>query len=140
MLTANTRALELLDVTQEGVPGARVRPAFPINHYEGSADTAVVYFEVEPGEHLPSHTDSAEEILYIVEGEGEAQVGDERAHVSAGDLAVIPAMVPHGVANTGDQTLKVVGFFSDAKITSTFERDLQPLGTNVVEMGAPVPA
>ena len=77
---------------------------------------------------------------YIVAGEGEAQVGDERARVSAGDLAVIPAMVPHGVANVGDETLKVVGFFSEARITSTFERDLEPLGTNVVEMGAPVPA
>ena len=117
-----------------------MHPAFPINHYEGSEDTAVVYFEVEPGEHLPQHTDSAEEVLYIVAGEGEAQVGDERARVSAGDLAVIPAMVPHGVANVGDETLKVVGFFSEARITSTFERDLEPLGTNVVEMGAPVPA
>ena len=32
------------------------------------------------------HTDSAEEILYIVAGEGEARLGDERGPVQAGDL------------------------------------------------------
>jgi hypothetical protein len=49
-------------------------------------------------------------------------------------------MVPHGVRNTGDETLKVVGFFSGSKIHSTFEEPLQPLGMTGIEMGAPVPA
>ena len=61
----------------------------------------VVYFEVEPGQYLPTHTDSPEEVLYIVAGTGEAHVGDERGVVSAGDLAVIPSMVPHGIRNIG---------------------------------------
>ena len=89
---------------------------------------------------LPRHTDSEEEILYIVAGEAEAEVGDELGHVRAGDLAVIPAMVPHGVRNTGHETLKVVGFFSGSKIVSNFEEPLQPLGTAEIEMGAPVAA
>ncbi len=42
-------------------------------------------------------------------GEGEARLGDERGRVRAGDLALIPAMVPHRIANTGDERLKVVG-------------------------------
>jgi quercetin dioxygenase-like cupin family protein len=141
MLTARTPDLDLLTVWQDSDPDtARVSPAFPINHYEGSADSAVVYFEIAPGEHLPRHTDSAEEILYIVAGRGEAEAGGEYAAVEAGDLAVIPAMVPHGVRNTGDETLKVVGFFSEAKIVSNFEEPLQPLGVAEIEMGAPVPA
>ena len=49
-------------------------------------------------------------------------------------------MVPHGVRNTGDETLKVVGFFSGSKIVSKFEEPLQPLGTAEIKMGAPVPA
>ena len=141
MLTARTSELELHTVWQDSDPdAARVSPAFPINHYTGAADSAVVYFEVAPGEHLPTHTDSEEEILYIVAGKGEAEAGDERAPVQAGDLAVIPAMVPHGVRNTGDETLKVVGFFSGSKIVSNFEEPLQPLGVAEIEMGAPVPA
>jgi hypothetical protein len=42
---------------------ARVRVACPINKWAGSEDSAVVYFEVRPGDRLACHTDSAEEIL-----------------------------------------------------------------------------
>ena len=64
---------------------------------------------------------SADEIFYVVAGTGRAHVGDEEAVVRAGDLAVVPEMAPHGVANTGEDTLKVVGVFSAAHVTSTFE-------------------
>ena len=140
MLTVKTSELELVTAWIESDPDvAKVHPAFPINYHTGSADSAVVYFEVEPGERLARHTDSAEEILYIVTGEAEAEAGGELADLSAGDLAVIPAMVPHGVRNTGHETLRVVGFFSGAKIVSTFEEPLQPMGVDQIEMGAPVP-
>ena len=45
----------------------------------GADHTSVVYFEIAPGDRLGTHTDSAEEILYIVAGEGEAEVGAERS-------------------------------------------------------------
>ncbi len=116
-----------------------MRCTFPINKWAGSADSAVVYFEVEPGDRLAQHTDSAEEILYIVSGEAEAQVGDERGRLTAGDLAVIPAMVPHGLVNDGTETVKVVGFFSESEIISTFSEPMQPLGAAVLNQGAPAP-
>lgn len=139
MLTASTPALDLLEVHIDSDPRGRVSPAFPINRFTGAADTAVVYFEVQPGDHLPTHTDSEEEVLYIVAGEGEAHAGDERGHVRAGDLAVIPAMVPHGIANTGDEPLKVVGFFSGSEIVSEFEEPLQPIGAAKLTQGEPAP-
>ena len=58
----------------------------------------------------------------------------------AGDLAVIPAMVPHGIANTGDEPLKVVGFFCESEIVSTFAEPLQPMGLTTLKMGEPPPA
>lgn len=61
-----------------------------------------------------------------------AEVGDERGVVTAGDLAVIPAMVRHGVCNIGDDTLKVVGFFSEPEVTSEFEAPMQPIGETVL--------
>ena len=140
MLTASTSQLELATAWTDSDPRGRVHPAFPINKFTGARDTAVVYFEVQPGDYLPTHTDSAEEILYIVAGEGEARLGEERGHVRAGDLAVIPAMVPHGIANTGAETLKVVGFFCESEIVSTFAEPLQPLGLTTIKMGEPVPA
>lgn len=59
--------------------------------------------------------------------------------MSAGDLAVIPAMVPHGIRNVGEETLRVVGFFSESRIISTFEEPLQPVGQSALEQGAPAP-
>ena len=138
MLTVSTPDLDLLEVYVDSDPRGRVSPAFPINRFAGAEHTAVVYFEVQPGNHLPTHTDSAEEILYIVAGEGEAEIGDERGRVRAGDLAVIPAMAPHGVVNTGDEPLRVVGFFCEREITSTFEAPLQPVGVATVTTGVPV--
>jgi quercetin dioxygenase-like cupin family protein len=140
MLTARTQDLELLDAWVASDPdNGRVRPAFPINKHTGAAGSGVVYFELEPGKHLPRHTDSPEEVLYIIAGTAEAEVGDERGIVSAGDLAVIPAMVPHGVRNIGDETLKVVGFFADSTIVSTFDEPLQPMGQATMELGASAP-
>jgi quercetin dioxygenase-like cupin family protein len=117
-----------------------VRVTFPINRFAGSRDSAVVYFEIQPGDHLATHTDSAEEVLYIVAGEAEAHAGDERGVVRAGDLAVIPAMVPHGLRNLGSETVKVVGFFTESEIVSTFAQPVQPIGLASMTQGAPVPA
>ena len=142
MQTVSTSALQLLQVSLAGDPDyQRVTVAFPISAETGAEHTAIVYFEIAPGERLASHTDSAEEILYIVSGEAEAEIGDERGRVRAGDLAVVPAMAPHGLINTGDEPVKVVGFFCEAVVTSTFEGPLQPLGiAQPVIGGTPVAA
>ncbi len=141
MLTANTTELELTQVWLDSDPEhQRVRCTFPINKWAGSDDSAVVYFEIEPGDQLPIHTDSAEEILYVVAGEAEAEVGDERGHLTAGELAVIPAMVPHALRNMGDETFKCVGFFSESEIISTFTEPMQPMGATVLNQGAPAAA
>jgi quercetin dioxygenase-like cupin family protein len=141
MLNAKTTELELTQVWLDSDPEhQRLRVTFPINKWAGARDSAVVYFEIEPGNRLAQHTDSAEEILYVVAGEAEAEVGDERGHLAAGDLAVIPAMVPHGLFNVGDETVKVVGFFSESEIISAFKEPVQPIGAAVLNQGAPPPA
>lgn len=141
MLTAKTTEQDLTQVWWDSDPdSSRLRVTFPINKWAGSDDSAVVYFEIKPGDRLPLHTDSAEEILYIVAGEAEAEVGEERGRLVAGDLAVIPSMVPHGLANVGDEAVKVVGFFSEAEIVSTFDEPIQPIGAATVNQGAPPPA
>jgi quercetin dioxygenase-like cupin family protein len=140
MLTAKTSELDLQQVWWGSEPEtARVQVTFPINKWTGSRDSAVVYFEIEPGNRLPVHTDSAEEILYLVAGEAEAEVGNERGRLATGDLAVIPAMVPHGLVNVGDDTVRVVGFFSEAEIVSSFDEPIEPIGAAVVNQGAPAP-
>ena len=139
MLTAKTHTLDLVETWLDSdAEHARVRVNFPLNKAAGTEGGAVVYFEVEPGHRLGRHTDSPEEILYIVAGTAEAEVGGETAIVSAGDLAVIPAMVPHALRNVGDETVKVVGFFSEPEVTSTFDEPVQPVGQSVMTQ-APIP-
>jgi quercetin dioxygenase-like cupin family protein len=141
MLTTNTTDLDLTRVWFDSDPDhTGVRVTFPINKWAGSADSAAVYFEVEVGDRLSRHTDSAEEILYVIAGEAEAQVGDESGRLSPGDLAVIPAMVPHGLVNVGGETVKVVGFFSEPEVISSFDEPVQPFGASTLNQGAPAPA
>jgi quercetin dioxygenase-like cupin family protein len=141
MLTAKTSELELMQGWFDSDPEhTRVRVTFPLNKWAGSADSAAVYFEIEPGNRLAEHTDSAEEILYVVAGDAEAQVGDEHGRLSAGELAVIPAMVPHAVVNVGSEIVKIVGFFSQSEVISTFNESVQPFGATVLNQGAPPPA
>ena len=133
MIGAKIDELELMEVSYEDDPTMRVNSGgFPFFVGTGTKSTAVVYFEIEPGHRLATHTDSAEEILLILEGEAEATVGDERGRVSAGEIAVLPAMVPHGFRNIGDETVRVVGFFSSNVVASTFDRPMMPLGQRVV--------
>ena len=141
MLTVSTGELDLTEVWFDSDPEhQRLRVTFPINKWAGARDTAVVYFEIQPGERLATHTDSAEEVLYIVAGQAEAEVGEERGGVGAGDLAVMPAMVPHGLVNVGEEPVKVIGFFCEPEVISTFEEPLQPIGQAELNQGAPAPA
>jgi quercetin dioxygenase-like cupin family protein len=139
MVTVSTPRLELAEARLGSDDAARVNVDFPINNASGAEHSAIVYFELEPGRRLARHTDSAEEILYIVAGEAEAEVGEERGIVRAGDLALIPEMVPHALRNVGAETVKVVGFFAREHITSTFDEPLLPMGSAIVRMGV-VPA
>ena len=125
MISAKIGELELW---YEDDPTTRWRANFPFYVGTGTKNTAVVYFELEPGPRIGTHTDSAEEILLILQGEAEATVGDEQGRASAGEMTVVPAMVPHALRNVGDETLRVVGFFSSNVVASKFDRPLMPFG------------
>ena len=118
-------------------PGLRV--SFPLHSATGTASTATVLFELDPGAELPVHTDSAEELLIILQGTGEARVGDETGRVEKGQVALVPPMAPHGLRNIGDDALRVFGTFSASTVVSTFERPLQAGRPDVIVIGSPIP-
>ena len=137
MLAIQLEDRDLADIWSESDDARRMRVDFPISSLDGTASTSVVYFELEPGAHTGMHTDSAEEIVLILSGTVEAIVGDERGELSAGGLGVVPALVPHDVRNIGDETVRVVGFFSSGTVVSVFDDPLLPLAKRVV--GTPMP-
>jgi quercetin dioxygenase-like cupin family protein len=117
-------------------PGLRV--SFPVSSATGTASTATVLFELDPGAVLETHTDSAEELLIIVQGTAEARIGDEVGRLETHQVGLVPPMAPHGLRNIGDDVLRVLGTFSASTVVSTFEQPFEENGPQVLVIGSPV--
>jgi quercetin dioxygenase-like cupin family protein len=133
MLTVDLNAVELPE------RGSGLRAAFPISSAEGAAALAIVWIELVPGGTLNEHTDSAEELLFVVEGEVEASVGSEQGTLRAGEAAVVPALVPHGLRNVSGETARVLGVFASSTNIAVFTEPNGPAGEQVFVIGAPMP-
>jgi quercetin dioxygenase-like cupin family protein len=66
---------------------------------------------VRAGEEPPLHTHSREdELLYVVQGQLIARVGDARVEVGPGAYAALPRGVPHTIEVVGDQATLLLSF------------------------------
>jgi quercetin dioxygenase-like cupin family protein len=140
MQAIDTRELELAEIRSPGDETRDVRAAFPIHWQTGSTSTSMVYFELAPGMHLGAHTDSAEEVLVVLEGEVEATVGSETARIAAGGVAVVPAMEPHDVSNAGTTVARVAGIFGANATAAVFEEEFSVMGMEPTRVnGTPPP-
>ena len=137
MIKADLNNLELTEFTGKHVPEQHCRATFPLLGSHGTESTATVYIELEPGDTLGRHTDSAEELLLVLQGELEAEVGGETAPLREGEIALVPKMVPHNLKNTGKEKAHILGIFGGANhIVATFEETWLPLNTNTVDTSA----
>jgi mannose-6-phosphate isomerase-like protein (cupin superfamily) len=136
-LAVRLSELELTEYWCDADPMLRGRLGLPIHTGSGAASTAVIYFEHEPGEHHGRHTDSAEEVMLVLEGQADVEAADERLRLEAGALALVPATVPHDIHNVGKGRLRAVGFFSSAAVVSHFDETLSPFGRSMLTLGAP---
>lgn len=141
MITRDLTTIELFDAWMEQDESLRWRAQFPLMGESGTESLGAVYFEIEPGAALATHTDSQDEVVVLLSGSGEGTVGDETGHVGTGGMVFIPAMVPHGFRNTGSETIRALGIFAGSHVVSTFEHAVQPMGINVFgEEPSPVTA
>lgn len=134
MKTANLNKLELNEFRGKDDPRQHCHATFPMFGAHGTEMSATVYFELEPGDILGRHTDTAEEILLILEGNVEASVGDESGMIGKGEMVLVPTMVPHNIKNIGSHKAKILGFFGGAKnIVATFDKTWLPTESNIVD-------
>jgi len=64
---------------------------------------------LEPGQTQAVHDHADQDKFYfVVEGEGEFVVGEEKRTAGPGVAVWVPAGTPHGVTNTGSQRLVVL--------------------------------
>ena len=117
---------ELVECWSKADPGARMRCSNTLIFFGKAQSSALVQMVLEPGGSVPTHTDSAEEVMLVLEGTVEARVGDESGTLEAGGIVLIPAMAPHSIRNVAGETARMLGFFAGAEVISTFVEPLMP--------------
>lgn len=134
MTTINLNQLELNEFVAQNNPSQRCKATFPMLGAHGTQHSATVYFELEPGDSLGTHTDSAEELLLILDGTVEVTIASERTVATPGTIALVPVMKPHDIRNTGNTKARILGFFGGANnIVATFDNGWLPGGARVVD-------
>jgi len=103
MIIRNLKDKEVLDTTYIAHGGAVARMVLDQRTMKeiGFLASAIL----DKGKKIESHEDPMEEIYFIIMGEGEMSVGDEKRHVIPGDAVFIPPGAPHALENTGEDLL-----------------------------------
>ena len=91
----------------------------------GSERLILVRATMPPGEAHNFHRHPGrEEIIYVLEGTAEQWVGREKSLLGPGDVALIPANVPHSTLNVGETPLRFLAILCDAETEGPFTVDV----------------
>jgi len=89
---------------------------------QSGGDYGAVLWTLRAGEGPPLHTHSREdELLFVVQGQLIARVGDTRVEVGPGAYAALPRGVPHTIEVVGEQATLLLSF-----VPGGFERFFFP--------------
>ena len=81
---------------------------------------------LEPkGGQVPWHNQEQEEVYFIVEGEGEMCLGEERMAVRTGQTVFIPSKVFHQLTNTGDKPMRMIYVYGPAGDVAHWKQKLE---------------
>jgi quercetin dioxygenase-like cupin family protein len=99
---------------------------FPISGDNGAKTLSLIYAELEPGYSVGDHTDSAEEVIIVLEGILEIEMGKEFYVLMPGELILVPSETWHNPKNIGDSTALFLGIFASPDIESNFRHRIYP--------------
>ena len=96
------------------------------------------YVTLDPdGGQVPWHNQESEEVYFVIEGEGEMCLGEERRTVRGGQAVWIPPGVFHQITNIGPSPLKMMYCYGPAGDVAHWRQELS--GT-LPRAGVDVPA
>ncbi len=98
--------IEAQTVEMEGARNTKVR--WLIGQPEGAPNFAMRQFEIDPGGHTPLHHHDYEHEIYVLEGTGVAQEGEQTHPLKAGDVVYVQPNDVHQFRNTGTSPLKML--------------------------------
>ena len=84
-----------------------------VNREVGASSLSIWVGFHAPGEVVPLHTHTVEEVLTFISGEGIATLGTETIPIYADMSLVVPPGTPHGYRNTGTGPLRLVATLAD---------------------------
>jgi mannose-6-phosphate isomerase-like protein (cupin superfamily) len=76
------------------------------------------------GGQVPWHNQEQEEIYFVLEGEGEMCLGEERQTLAAGQAVYIPSGVFHQLTNTGKTPLRMIYCYGPAGDVAHWRQEL----------------
>ena len=83
------------------------------------------YVTLDPnGGQVPWHNQESEEVYFVIEGEGEMCLGEERRTVRGGQAVWIPPGVFHQITNVGATPLKMVYCYGPAGDVAHWRQEL----------------
>jgi quercetin dioxygenase-like cupin family protein len=87
----------------------------------------VLFERMAPGDRIPLHTHTIEEVIFIDEGAAEVTVGEERRTVGPGAVVFVPIGKPHGTRNVGDSEVRLHAVFPSQMLSIHYlERNPAP--------------
>jgi mannose-6-phosphate isomerase-like protein (cupin superfamily)/DNA-binding beta-propeller fold protein YncE len=126
-----TRKPDIINVTDR-IAGRldRERAGFRFTVAFESPTGSVELFRIEQGVALHKHP-KENHVLYILNGRGKGQIGDQTAEVGPGQIVVIPANVSHKLERIGDEPLDFIlfstpGFHPDDIVWLEEAKTLEP--------------
>jgi mannose-6-phosphate isomerase-like protein (cupin superfamily) len=113
--TPATTTHAVVDLTAVDKGEATAGRAFLLGATPEVGCTSVTQFIglIPPGR-APDHFHLYDEVIYVLEGEGELEIGGERAPLRPGTCIHLPRTLVHCLANTGNSELHVLGVFTPA--------------------------
>jgi mannose-6-phosphate isomerase-like protein (cupin superfamily) len=117
---------DLAEISGRSYPARRrtqnlVGGASPIH----ATNFSMGHVTLEPrGGQVPWHNQEQEEIYFIVEGEGEMCLGEEKRSLRAGQAVFIPPRVFHQLTNTGSAPMRMIYCYGPAGDVAHWRQEL----------------
>jgi len=124
---------QLLGKTPSG-PKSRVRN-FIANKALGTERCDVHENVLSPGVTIPWHFHATEEVIVVLEGEGECRTDEGCDFYHAGDVIILPARMKHSLRNSGRVPIRQLCFFPDDPGTQFLEGEYPGQTVDVFNAG-----
>jgi quercetin dioxygenase-like cupin family protein len=84
------------------------------------SNVSFIIVEARPGERVKLHSHPYEEVFIVQEGQATYTVGDQTIEVSAGQIVIAPANIPHAFVNSGSGILRQVDIHVSPRFITTW--------------------